>query len=468
MRSVRPLTVVSLLAIALGLLLGPPAAAGSAGKATVTGTVTFQGEPLEGASVTVYRSGKEYYTWTNSRGKYKIKVPAGKVKVSAHSYDVDSLTTYNSNTRRKADAPKLTVKKGKTSNVNIKLTPAATVTGRVVDRDGKPVRGYKVRAQGLDYYQHRVMAVTNHLGEYTTQGLAPGKTQLTVLGDFYLDENAWHEKTIVTAKRGKVVRAPDIVYIDEPRGVLTVEVSGALEAGFLRAYEVNDKHPFSSATFDEASGLWRAELLPGTWELLDPDYGFTTGPVTVSSGVTTHAGVLTIPPSDARIRLEVRDPKGRATNDLSPEIRAEKANFPIDLTKKKSKGRYLSQRVPAGRYLISEFYTHANHPSSRSKYPQVVDIAAGKTTTVTYRQPRTVSVSGVVRYRGKPVRNTFVYGKNDNSWGRTDSKGRFTVRGSVSGQVTLLVSDPFRGFRNQEFTFKAKRDITGKVLRLTK
>src|SRR5690606_14060880 len=97
MRSTRPLTVVALLAIAVGLLLGPPAAAGPAGKGTVTGTVTFQGKPIEGATVTVYRGGKEYYTWTNSRGKYSLKVPAGKAKVSVHSYDVDSRTTYNSN-----------------------------------------------------------------------------------------------------------------------------------------------------------------------------------------------------------------------------------------------------------------------------------------------------------------------------------------------------------------------------------
>lgn len=466
MRSTRPLTVVALLAIAVGLLLGPPAAAGPAGKGTVTGTVTFQGKPIEGATVTVYRGGKEYYTWTNSRGKYSLKVPAGKAKVSVHSYDVDSRTTYNSNSLRKADAPKLKVKKGKTSKANITLTPAATVTGRVVDSDGKPLRGYEVRAEGLDYRMHRVTAITNHRGEYTTHGLAPGKVRLTVLGDYYEDKDAWHEKTVVTSKRGKVVTAPDIVYVDEPRGVLTVEVSGTVEASFLRAYEVDDKHPFSSARFDEASGLWRAELFPGTWELLDPDFGFTTGPFTVSSGVTTHAGVLTIPPSDARIRLEVRDAKGRATHALYPRIRAENADFDIDLAMKKSKGRYLSQAVPAGRYVISDYHTRGARPTSKSTYPQVVDVVAGKTTTVTYRQPRTVSVSGVIRYRGKPVRNIMVMEKYDGFASRTDSKGRFTVDGLVPGKHTLVVTDPVRGFRDQEFTFKVKRNTTGKVLRL--
>jgi len=58
--------------------------------------------------------------------------------------------------------------------------------------------------------------------------------------------------------------------------------------------------------------------------------------------------------------------------------------------------------------------------------------------------------------------------KYDGYADRTDSRGRFTVDGLVPGKHTLVVSDPKQGFRNKEFTFKVKRNTTGKVLRLTR
>ncbi|MCS7023346.1 MAG: carboxypeptidase regulatory-like domain-containing protein [Bryobacteraceae bacterium] len=168
--------------------------------ASVEGIVTnaISGEPLSKASVTLrpvdgnpgepggfgpsgeFFRFRGYSAQTDSSGRFTIpSVEPGKYRLSVtRSGFVDQ--DYGSNDYLRYGPPLTLAPKQHLRELNIKLTPHAVITGRIVDEDGEPMVGIQVEALRNRYSQgKRVLSVyrsatTNDLGEYRIYGLPPG------------------------------------------------------------------------------------------------------------------------------------------------------------------------------------------------------------------------------------------------------------------------------------------------------
>src|SRR5262245_34189043 len=129
--------------------------------------------PVAGATVKIGESSVR----TDRDGRFSFdNVDPGEHRIvtSKPGYVTDELTMV-------ADA------KNSVSDVTVRMTPAAVITGRVVDDEGRPVRGAPVEALAYGYRNgrrelvtHGNSATTNDRGEFRLFWLDPGKYYLMV------------------------------------------------------------------------------------------------------------------------------------------------------------------------------------------------------------------------------------------------------------------------------------------------
>lgn len=146
--------------------------------AAVSGRVTVGGNPVHNALVTVYSKnpvGVGYGSvYTDANGYYRIaSLKPGKytIKVSGMAY-VEKIV------RKK-------LSQGKTTNLNIKVGEAGSISGIVQDSEtGLPLAGYTVRVR-----HQTVSASTDSNGYYIIDGLAPGKYKAYIISTAYETAN---------------------------------------------------------------------------------------------------------------------------------------------------------------------------------------------------------------------------------------------------------------------------------------
>lgn len=160
--------------------------------ARVTGTVVDPtGEPVDGAVVLVMMEeaeptratiGVRGFTFpvngrTDDGGRFEIdQVPSGRVRITASAQGW-----------RAAELSSLEVAPGETlEGLRLVLESGATVAGRVLDGDGRPVIGAMVRVEeqsgSLVRFERPSMATTGGDGRYLLEGVEPG-LQLLVARD---------------------------------------------------------------------------------------------------------------------------------------------------------------------------------------------------------------------------------------------------------------------------------------------
>jgi Carboxypeptidase regulatory-like domain len=175
------------LSFALLLFQASPAQTPSAqAPASIAGFVVKLGtnEPLSKAVVTLNGTegrGQMYSASTSTDGRFLLdKIPPGKYRLAANrsGYVRYEFGARGPN-RRGLD---ITVGAGqRMTQIMMPLSPAATITGRVFDRDGEPLAYVTVQAMKYVYQDgERVLnvaqtAVTNDLGEYRLFWLQPGQ-----------------------------------------------------------------------------------------------------------------------------------------------------------------------------------------------------------------------------------------------------------------------------------------------------
>ena len=176
--------------LSLALLLfqtGPAQTPSAQAPASIAGFVVKIGnnEPLSKAVVTLSSTdggrGQMYSASTSTDGRFLLdKIPPGKYRLAANR---SSYVRYEFGARgpgrRGLD---ITIGAGqKMTQIVMPLSPAATITGRVFDRDGEPLAYVSVQAMKYTYQDgDRVLnvvqaAVTNDLGEYRLFWLQPGQ-----------------------------------------------------------------------------------------------------------------------------------------------------------------------------------------------------------------------------------------------------------------------------------------------------
>jgi protocatechuate 3,4-dioxygenase beta subunit len=141
------------------------------------------GEPIRRAQVVLrdVASGLDtpYKTRTDGAGNFVLKrLRAGTYRLFAEH--IGFLPTQYGNDGRNPAGTPLVLKSGETlRNIVVRESPAAVITGRVINRDGGPLSGAQIGALRFTYtggkrQLHLVASATsNDLGEYRLYGLAP-------------------------------------------------------------------------------------------------------------------------------------------------------------------------------------------------------------------------------------------------------------------------------------------------------
>jgi protocatechuate 3,4-dioxygenase beta subunit len=77
-----------------------------------------------------------------------------------------------------------------TPNINFVLSRGGTISGKVVDKSGKPIPGVEIEVFDTSY-NYRAYTMTNDSGLYTAGGLLTGKYYVGSFSSFYLDQ--WYD-----------------------------------------------------------------------------------------------------------------------------------------------------------------------------------------------------------------------------------------------------------------------------------
>ncbi|MGD0872633.1 MAG: carboxypeptidase-like regulatory domain-containing protein [Bryobacteraceae bacterium] len=170
--------VLALLLLALCAALPAQLVLSAAAPASVGGTVTnsLTGGPVLRAHVVLHSSAmgpdgipQTYGALTNQEGKFTItQLPPGRYTASADRVGFVMLP-------KTVSALNFNFMLGpgdKKEDLNLTLTPAGAVIGRVLDAAGEPVPNAMVRAEGNEGGEN---AATDEQGRYRIGGLRPGK-----------------------------------------------------------------------------------------------------------------------------------------------------------------------------------------------------------------------------------------------------------------------------------------------------
>jgi len=152
------------------------------------------GEPLGKARISLRREAQRdsvgypgsYSATTDPGGRFTIpNVEPGTYRLSvARTGYVDA--DFGSRDYLTSGTPFTLSVRQRKSDINVRMTPNAVVTGKVVDEDGEPMQGLQVEAMRYRYSNGNkqlagyAQATSNDIGEYRLSGLPPGRYFIVV------------------------------------------------------------------------------------------------------------------------------------------------------------------------------------------------------------------------------------------------------------------------------------------------
>ncbi|MFU8873912.1 MSCRAMM family protein [Micromonospora sp. SL4-19] len=250
-----------LLGVTLALTgLATPAQAASTGS--ITGQVSDGGVPVTGGSVYLYGDDVDHgaHASLDDQGRYAFDaVPPGRYRVQFEAWGHPTQYAYGKSDWSAANL--ITVTAGGTTVVNDELLPLGTITGRLVDRAGAPVRYVSVGAETPDYSSSGYGS-TDWDGNFTIQ-VVPGSYRVRFeVGTFSqfaygtLDSDA---ATLFAVTAGDTVTVNDTLV---PTGTVAgrfTDTSGAPLSG-VDVYVSNGQ--FFGSTYTDEDGRYRLDRVP--------------------------------------------------------------------------------------------------------------------------------------------------------------------------------------------------------------
>ncbi len=293
----------------------PPAAQQPAAEAvkpedrgTIEGTITSAtGEPLKKVNITARRNdaglspGMSYSAVTDAEGHFVIAdVDPGKYRVDAERTGYVRLQ-YGAKTASSPGTVLTLAKAQKMKGIDLKLTPQAVITGRVLDEDGDPLQNVGIQIMRLVYSRGKKQwapmngSNTNDLGEYRLFGLAAGRYILsanyrqgnfveaskgaardTYAPTYYPNSPSPDSAARIDVTPGAQIRGMDI----RLQKTKTVQISGRITGGsdgpgrtmimLLPKTEgvMNYTSRSMSATYNEAGDFIVNNVTPGSYTLM--------------------------------------------------------------------------------------------------------------------------------------------------------------------------------------------------------
>lgn len=438
--------------VMLAGLLGPAGEASAAtAKADIVGRITAvgSGEPLAGIDVVLYNATitKPYRTvYTDANGRYRFAgVGYKKYTIRAGLRDRDVYATFYGNTVHYNRARIIDVRRHATYTRNIRIEPATSVTGTVLDPQGRPVAGGEIGGFNLTRTGGRNHVTINAHGRFRIRSLAPGPVLLDYFWPGVTDSSG--SRTVqrtVQAVRGRSVDVTIRVPGDPATGAITGDVVSAPAGSRLDARNLSTGEDW---WLDIGSGGHVDERLPvGRWRVgfKGSDVGST---VTVAeSGVATF-GRLRYPARSATITGQVVHADGTPCNHCTVEA-WDGNGWLFDRARSDSRGRYVVSGAAAGRQVLRVLaHRRRSGPGSHLETRRAVTVpegAPGVTKKITLVEGYTLK--GVVLHDGKPVRGVDVWDADaPGAQDVTDRLGRFTLRYVRSGTVRVRLSESVLG-----------------------
>ncbi|MCR6649847.1 MAG: carboxypeptidase regulatory-like domain-containing protein [Cellulomonas sp.] len=421
----------------------------------IKGRVTAGGK---GKSVWIHGS-PNFSTTSGPNGRFSSYEAPGSYVLHVPG-DVGYFTTYSGSTVRRPDAEKIVVRPGRDSVADIALVQRATVTGRVVGRDGRPAKGIAVYAANVDR-TGRVNATTDRDGRYTLRGLATGQVSIVAQGG--TSSLPAEGKATVWARQGETVAAKQITLMDD--AIIYGQVKTTGSSPTKQDVSLSTSSGEFLGTFrPDADGWVGFAALPAGTYYVHVDGANLRRQVVVRAHKTATFGTLT--------RGELRTVSGKVTDWAGKPVAGASVHVydqygtAYATVRTGSTGRYTIRSVVSGSYQVKV----TPKASSPLAWGQVaLSVRAGKDSVRDVRLGKGATVTGlVVNTKGKPAIGVTVWSQEGHK-ATTDATGRYTLTGVKPGRQTLKITDPdyVGGYRDATTTVTAKGGATVTAARAT-
>lgn len=298
---------------------------------------------------------------------------------------------------------------------DIELKPGASATGRVIDRDKKPVAGATVRAiptrpDGRTMKKGALVATTDEQGRYELLGLTPGKVRMWARHE----RTRWKNLPELEVKAGDALHDLDFMVDalpdDQVVSGTVVDPSGQPIAGAeLRTLIKEPDGPSmlpAKATADEKGhfDLYLPDQpAEAFWiDVEDPKARF--GEISYADAVPGDRALRIVLPAVQTIALEVKDASGKPIEEFGWAVRFQRARGGTqeDAADAHHPGGVADLRAPSRTFSLT---VHSRLYSPKDFGPYDPKSLPPKITVALEHLP---SIAGRVTAGGKPVPGAFV------------------------------------------------------------
>ena len=425
--------------------------------ATVTGTITDNGQPVPGVQVTVtaVSTGNSFSGTTDGAGQYRISVWPGTYTVSVRRGD---LVQYVPGQLTPQNAQQFVVADG-TTVVDEQLLPTGTITGVLTHADGSPVPFAQVAAYTS---AATVTTSTNFQGQYTLQAY-PGEYRIAFRTPY---GTQWENGRSSAAQADPVtVVAGTSITVNEqlaPFGSVTVTAVDSISGAPVNEFCISADFGFACTT---TGSVTDTDALPGGYRVsVSPQDGVhltADGTVEVTSGATATLQVA-LPPgatlTTTMIDRKTHAPVANACLRLVEVTQPWRLGMTHGYCSDASGAVQASQLAP-GTYKAFVYASDGVHGHQwvgpgggvgQFKKARTITVSPGQTVTLpTIKLDKAGTITGIVRdeQTGAPVTggvagltsHDYGYGDGDAFVG-IDSQGRYTISNLGPYQWTLLFS----------------------------
>ncbi|MFN0242590.1 MAG: carboxypeptidase regulatory-like domain-containing protein [Planctomycetota bacterium] len=298
---------------------------------------------------------------------------------------------------------------------DIVLEPGASASGRVVDRDHKPVAGATVRAiperaAGRALKKGAIVATSDAQGRYQLFGLAPGKLRVWARHE----RTRWKSLPELDVKPGDALADLDFMLEALPDDQIVsgtvVDASGKPVAGaelrtLIREPDGATKLPAQAVADDQGRFDLYLPDRPDAAFLIDvEDPAGRFGEVSYADAVPGDRAVQIVLPELKTIALEVKDASGKPIEEFGWALRFQRARGGAqeDVPDARHPGGIAQLRAPSREFtLVLRSRLHASKdfgPYDPKSLPPTISASLDKLP----------GISGRVTAGGKPVAGAFV------------------------------------------------------------